>query len=160
MAETLPVLQFSHFEHAALIRAVVEDFAPRFVPDCVAIYVDDTRDDLEPSELALLADLGIDVDSRGKMPHVMLHSVEKNWLLLVEAVTNHGLIDDKRHAELTKLCAGSTAGLIFVTALPSRAIMADLPGEIAWETVVWTADEPSHLIHFNGARFLGPYKAP
>jgi hypothetical protein len=30
-------------------------------------------------------------------------------------------------------------------------------GEIAWETEVWVADAPSHLIHFNGERFLGPY---
>ena len=26
-----------------------------------------------------------------------------------------------------------------------------------WETEVWIADAPSHLIHFNGNRFLGPY---
>ena len=30
-------------------------------------------------------------------------------------------------------------------------------GEIAWETEVWVADAPSHLIHFNGLRFLGPH---
>jgi hypothetical protein len=30
-------------------------------------------------------------------------------------------------------------------------------GDIAWETEVWVADAPSHLIHFNGERFLGPY---
>ncbi len=31
-------------------------------------------------------------------------------------------------------------------------------GEIAWETEVWVADAPTHLIHFNGERFLGPYE--
>jgi adenine-specific DNA-methyltransferase len=30
-------------------------------------------------------------------------------------------------------------------------------GDIAWETEVWVAEAPSHLIHFNGERFLGPY---
>ncbi len=29
--------------------------------------------------------------------------------------------------------------------------------QIAWETEVWVADAPSHLIHFDGVRFLGPY---
>jgi BsuBI/PstI restriction endonuclease domain len=29
--------------------------------------------------------------------------------------------------------------------------------EISWETEVWVADSPAHLIHFNGERFLGPY---
>ena len=26
--------------------------------------------------------------------------------------------------------------------------------DIAWETEVWTADNPDHIIHFNGERFL------
>ena len=30
--------------------------------------------------------------------------------------------------------------------------------EIAWETEVWIADAPEHLIHFNGECFLGPYE--
>jgi hypothetical protein len=47
---------------------------------------------------------------------------------------------------------------VYVTAFPSRAVMSRYLGEIAWETEVWCADAPSHLIHFNGARFLGPYE--
>ena len=30
--------------------------------------------------------------------------------------------------------------------------------DISWETEVWVADAPTHLIHFNGERFLGPYE--
>jgi hypothetical protein len=30
---------------------------------------------------------------------------------------------------------------------------------ISWETEVWTAEAPDHLIHFNGERFLGPYRS-
>lgn len=88
---------------------------------------------------------------------MVLHFTAKNWLLLVESVTSHGPVDGKRHAELAKLFAGSTAGLVYVTAFPNRAIMGCYLGEIAWETEVWVADAPSHLIHFNGVRFLGPY---
>jgi hypothetical protein len=29
--------------------------------------------------------------------------------------------------------------------------------KISWETEVWVADSPTHMIHFNGERFLGPY---
>lgn len=108
-------------------------------------------------DAALLAELGVDVDSHGKMPDVVLHFVEKNWLLLVESVTSHGPVDGKRHAELAKLFAGSKAGLVYVTAFPNRSIMGRYLPEIAWETEVWVADAPSHLIHFNGVRFLGPY---
>ena len=91
------------------------------------------------------------------MHDVGLHFVEKNWLLLVESVTSHGPVDGKRHSELAKLFARSTAGLVYVTAFPNRSIMGRYRGEIAWETEVWVADAPSHLIHFNGERFLGPY---
>lgn len=30
--------------------------------------------------------------------------------------------------------------------------------KIAWESEVWCADRPSHTIHYNGERFLGPYE--
>jgi hypothetical protein len=144
-------------EHSELIRAIIEDFAPRFAPGSVLVYVGDTGDKWGYFDAPLLVSLGIDVDSHGKMPDVVLHYTAKNWLLLVESVTSHGPVNGKRHAELAKLFAGSTAGLVYVTAFPNRAIMGRYLGEIAWETEVWVADAPSHLIHFNGVRFLGPY---
>jgi hypothetical protein len=144
-------------EHSELIRAIIEDFAPRFAPGSALVYAGDTGDKWGYFDAALLAELGVDVDSHGKMPDVVLHFTEKNWLLLVESVTSHGPVDGKRHAELAKLFAGSTAGLVYVTAFPNRAIMGRYLAEIAWETEVWVADAPSHLIHFNGVRFLGPY---
>lgn len=144
-------------DHSELIRAIIEDFAPRFAPGSVLVYAGDTGDKWGYFDAAMLAGLGVDVDSHGKMPDVVLHFVEKNWLLLVESVTSHGPVDGKRHAELAKLFAGSTVGLVYVTAFPNRAVMGKYLGEIAWETEVWVADAPSHLIHFNGVRFLGPY---
>ncbi len=147
-------------EHSELIRAIIADFAPRFAPGSVLVYAGDTGDKWGYFDAALLAGLGVDVDSHGKMPDVVLHFTRKNWLLLVESVTSHGPVDGKRHAELAKLFAGSTAGLVYVTAFPNRTIMGRYLGEIAWETEVWVADAPSHLIHFNGVRFLGPYNAP
>lgn len=145
-------------EHSELIRAIIEDFAPRFAPGSVLVYAGDTGDKWGYFDAALLAELGVDVDSHGKMPDVVLHFTANNWLLLVESVTSHGPVDGKRHTELAKLFAGSTAGLVYVTAFPNRAIMGRHLGEIAWETEVWVADAPSHLIHFNGVRFLGPYE--
>lgn len=147
-------------EHSELIRDIIEDFAPRFAPGSMLIYAGDTGDKWGYFDAALLAGLGVDVDSHGKMPDVVLLYTEKNWLLLVESVTSHGPVDGKRHAELARLFAGSSAGLVYVTAFPNRAVMSRYLSEIAWETEVWTADAPSHLIHFNGERFLGPYHAP
>jgi hypothetical protein len=147
-------------EHSELIRAIIEDFAQRFAPGSNLVYAGDTGDKWGYFDAELLAKLGVKVDPHGKMPDVVLHYKKKDWLLLVESVTSHGPVDGKRHAELARLFAGSTAGLVYVTAFPSRAVMARYLGEIAWETEVWAADAPSHLIHFNGERFLGPYSAP
>jgi len=144
-------------DHSELIRAIIEDFAPRFAPGSRLVYAGDTGDKWGYFDAPLLASLGVDVDFHGKMPDVVLHFTDRNWLLLVESVTSHGPMDGKRHAELARLFAGSKAGLVYVTAFPTRAIMGRYLGEIAWETEVWVAEAPSHLIHFNGARFLGPY---
>jgi hypothetical protein len=144
-------------EHSELIRSIIEDFAPRFAPGSILVYVGDTGDKWGYFDAPLLVQLGVDVDLHGKMPDVVFHYVEKNWLLLVESVTSHGPVDGKRHAELANLFHHSTAGLVYVTAFPNRTIMGRYLGEIAWETEVWVADAPSHLIHFNGERFLGPY---
>ncbi|AXA56687.1 BsuBI/PstI family type II restriction endonuclease [Pseudomonas thivervalensis] len=145
-------------DHSELIRDIVESFAPRFAPGSTLVYAGDTGDKMGYFDAPLLASLGVEVDSHGKMPDVVLHFTQKNWLLLVESVTSHGPVDGKRHAELAKLFKGSTAGLVYVTAFPNRGIMGRYLGEIAWETEVWVADAPSHLIHFNGVRFLGPYE--
>jgi hypothetical protein len=144
-------------EHSELIRAIIEDFAARFVPGGVLIYAGDTGDKWGYFDAVMLARLGVNVDAHGKMPDVVLHYPERNWLILVESVTSHGPVDGKRHAELSRLFAGSSAGLVYATAFPNRATMSRYLADIAWETEVWVADAPSHLIHFNGERFLGPY---
>jgi len=146
-------------EHSELIRAIIEEFAPRFAPGSVLVYAGDTGDKWGYFDAVLLSRLGVNVDAHGKMPDVVLYYTDKNWLLLVESVTSHGPVDPKRHAELARLFAGANAGLVYVTAFPNRATMSRYLAEIAWETDVWVADASSHLIHFNGERFLGPYKA-
>ena len=144
-------------DHSVLIKAIIEQFAPRFAPGSVLVYAGDTGAKWGYFDKELLRKLGVTVDSHGKMPDVVLHFTEQNWLLLVESVTSHGPVDGKRHGELSKLFSESKAGLVYVTAFPNRQIMGRYLDEIAWETEVWVADAPSHLIHFNGVRFLGPY---
>ena len=150
-------IRLSPGAHSELIKAIIEEFASRFVPGGVLIYAGDTGEKWGYFDKLLLAKLGVAVDGHGKMPDVVLYYPEREWLLLVESVTSHGPVDGKRHEELARLFAKSKAGLVYVTAFPSRAIMARYLGKIAWETEVWCADAPSHLIHFNGERFLGPY---
>lgn len=151
-------IRLSPGEHSALIKAIVEEFASRFVPGGSLIYAGDTGEKWGYFDEAVLRGLGVRVDAHGKMPDVVIHDTTRDWLILVEAVTSHGPVDGKRHDELARLFAASSAGLVFVTAFPNRTLMARYVVDIAWETEVWVADAPSHLIHFNGSRFLGPYQ--
>lgn len=153
-------IKLSPGEHSELIRKIIEDFAPLFAPGSILIYAGDTGDKMGYFNRERLADLGVVVNDHGKMPDVVFHYTARNWLLLVESVTSHGPVNAKRHDELMRLFAGSSAGLVYVTAFPARTVMARYLPEISWETEVWVADAPTHLIHFNGARFLGPYQEP
>lgn len=150
-------LTLSAGDHSALIRDIIEDFGARFVPGGRLVYAGDTGEKWGYFDAALLAELKVDPGSHGKMPDVIIYDERRNWLLLIESVTSHGPVDGKRHDELTRLFSSSSAGLVYVTAFPTRAIMSRYLSEIAWETEVWVADAPSHLIHFNGDRYLGPH---
>lgn len=145
--------------HSELIKQIINEFAPRFAPDSALIYVGDTGDKVGYFQVERLAELGVvDIDEHGKMPDVVLHFETNDWLLLVEAVTSHGPIDPKRHNELANLFSTARVGIVYVTAFPDRGVMARYLGDISWETEVWCADSPTHLIHFDGERFLGPYE--
>ncbi|MDH5571951.1 MAG: restriction endonuclease [Gammaproteobacteria bacterium] len=146
-------------KHSNLIRSIIEDFGQNFVPGGELVYVGDTETKWGYFDQSLLRSLGVDVEHHGKMPDVVIYYRDKNWLILAEAVASSGPVDGGRHAELSELFNNSTAGLVFVTAFPDRGeIFRKFLSVVAWETEVWCASDPTHLIHFNGIRFLGPYK--
>jgi hypothetical protein len=140
-----------------LIKAIIEHFCPAFAPGGVVLYIGDTENKFVHLEAGGLAALGVTLDSAAKIPDVIVHHTAKNWLLLIEAVTSAGPVDGKRRKELKALFAGCRAGLVFVTAFEHRRTMQSFVSHIAWESEVWIADDPDHMIHFNGERFLGPY---
>lgn len=140
-----------------LIKAVIEELCPRFVPGGTVIYIGDAEDKFLHLDTKYLKKLGIEIPAAAKMPDIIVHDTRRNWLLLIEAVTSAGPVDGKRRAELKQIFSKCTAGLVFVTAFASRGAMRSFLTQISWETEVWVAENPDHLIHFNGERFLGPY---
>jgi len=141
-----------------LVQRIIEDFCPRFTPGGIVVYLGDTGQKQRQVEAGYLEGLGVEIDEHGKMPDVVVHLRDKDWLVLIEAVTSHGPIGIKRHNELKALFGSARSGLVFVTAFLTRRAMTKYLNDIAWETEVWVADAPSHVIHFNGERFLGPYE--
>jgi adenine-specific DNA-methyltransferase len=140
-----------------LVAQIIDEFAPRFTPGGTVLYVGDTDNKFAYFDITALAALGVEIETHGKMPDVILHYTDKNWLILIEAVTSHGPINPKRRDELKHLFHNSQAGIVYVTAFLTRRAMVEYLNEISWETEVWVAEAPSHIIHFNGERFLGPY---
>ena len=140
-----------------LVKKIIDDFCQLFTPGGHIIYVGDTQTKWAYFDPSALRSIGVEIEEHGKMPDVVVHHVEKGWLVLIEAVTSHGPVNPKRRRELKELFAGSKIGLVFVTAFLERRAMIKYLNDISWETEVWVAESPTHLIHFNGERFLGPY---
>jgi len=142
-----------------LIKEIIDEFCPRWTPGGVVLYIGDADEKFAHYDEASLRALGVEIEQHGKMPDLIVHDIRRNWLVLIEAVTSHGPVDPKRKGELETLFRQSTAPLVLVTTFLNRAAMMRYLPEIAWETEVWCASDPTHLIHFNGERYLGPYNA-
>ena len=76
-----------------LIKSVVEQFCPRFASGGEVLYLGDAGEKLNDSQILRFRDLGIELDRHGKSPDVILYLKRDNWLILIEAVTSHGPID-------------------------------------------------------------------
>jgi len=140
-----------------LLKKIVEDFCSYFTPGGHVLYIGDADTKWAVFEEHALSSLGVVVNEHGKMPDLVVYMPGRNWLILMGAASTHGPVDAKRHGELSSLFGNSTAGLVYVSCFESREDMRRYLAQISWETEVWCADNPTHLIHFNGERFLGPY---
>lgn len=142
-----------------LIEKVIQDFCQLFTPRARIVYLGDTGNKVVHFDAAVFAEIGLNLDPHhGKMPDLVVYDGQRGWLALIEAVTSHGPVNAKRLSELKRLFGAGRAGLVFVTAFLDRTSMQRYLGEISWETEVWVAEAPTHLIHFDGERFLGPYE--
>lgn len=150
-------LSFGPGEHNALIRAVIEQFLPRYGHGAEVLYVGDAENKDLHIDKQRLQELGFFDLAHGELPDVVAYSESKGWLYVVEAVHSFGPISAVRRDRLTALLDKCTAGVVFVTAFATRVTFRKWVKDIAWETEVWIAEEPDHLVHFDGVRFLGPF---
>lgn len=147
---------FSVGKHNELQKAIIEEFAPRFAPNSECLYVGDTtRKDLVKN-VDKLEKLGFEITLHDKMPDVVLYREDKNWIYFVESVTSVGPMDPKRILEIEEMTKDVNAGKVYVTAFPDFKTYKKFSEELAWETEVWIAEMPEHMIHLNGDKFMGP----
>jgi adenine-specific DNA-methyltransferase len=158
-------MKLSPGKHNQLHADILHEFCSRFIgASGRVLYIGDTASSREEGgklmilEREYLRKLGVPPMSHEKLPDVVVYDEKQKWLFLIEAVTSHGPVSPKRWLELEEAFKGCKVGVVYVTGFPDRATFRKNAAEIAWETEVWIADEPDHLIHFNGDRFLGPHK--
>lgn len=156
---TLPsggTLALSPGKHNVLQVAIIKEFAQRFAPGAALLYLGDAANKTLHLERDALASLGVPVTKHDKLPDVVLHDPNKGWLLLIEAVTSHGPVSPKRKRELEAVLSKCSLDCVYVSAFPDLAEFKRHLANIAWESEVWVAEMPDHMIHFNGEKFLGP----
>ena len=148
--------QFSAGKHNELQKAIIEEFAPRFAPNSECLYVGDTIEKDLVKNVDKLRKLGFAITLHDKMPDVVLYREDEDWIYFVESVTSVGPMDPKRIIEITDMTKSVKSGKIFVTAFLDFTTYKKFAESLAWETEVWIADMPDHMIHLNGDKFLGP----
>ena len=150
-------LKLSLGEHNVLQKAIIEEFLSRYGGGASVLYIGDTSNKTLHIETDRLKELGVFELSHDELPDIIAYSKKYNWLYLIEAVYSSGPISETRLLELKKALGKCKSELIFVTAFLTRNDFKKWQMDIAWETEVWTADHPDHLVHFNGHKYLGPF---
>ena len=159
-------LQFTPGEHNKLQQAILRDFLGRFAQDADVLYVADAAKKRD-GDAALrihkdekeLAKLGLPALKKGqKIVDIIAYSPSKKWLYLIEAVHSSNPLTPPRHIQIKNWLKNCNVGRVYVTAFQTRKDFRKYATEISWDTEVWIAEAPDHMIHFNGDRFLGPHE--
>lgn len=151
------LIKFSPGKHNVLQVRIIKELVPRFCSKAKLVYVGDAASKLLFEDQRLLRKLNIPITKHDKLPDVVLYDEEKNHLLLIEAVTSHGPISPKRQVELGGVLKGCRVQKIYISAFPDFHEFKRHTDNIAWETEVWIASNPDHMIHFNGPKFFSAY---
>lgn len=147
--------QLSTGEHNRLQKAVAEVFREHFAPSTEFIYLGDSTDRELYKNKELLEELGFDITLE-ILPDIVLYDREKKWLYFIECVTSVGPISEQRKLDIEEMTSDVQAGKIFITAFPNFTVFKKFANNLAWDTEVWIAEMPTHMIHLNGDKFIGP----
>lgn len=152
-------LKLTSGTHNALQKKIIEDFAARFAPASTCLYVGDTTDKVLVWDEEELSRIGVEVTIHDKMPDVVLYRPDRGWVYFIEAVTSVGPMSPERVLDIRRMCKRKDIGAVYVTAFENFAVFRKFADKLAWDTEVWIADAPDHMIHLNGDRFMGPRMA-
>lgn len=153
-------ISLSYGAHNDLQKEIIETFLPLFGFGAEVLYVGDTTDKFLHLDEKALKEINFFVLEHDELPDVVAYSHEKNLLYLIEAYHSTGEWNEIRVRKVKRKLkeSGCTADVVFFTAFETKNAFKQKAKDIAWETEVWIAESPEHLVHFNGYKFLDIHK--
>ena len=147
-------IELSYGEHNILQKEIVENFLAKFGFNSQVLYIGDTANKFLYKDDKTLSELKCFNLKHEELPDVIAYSKDKNLLFLCEAVHSAGPMSEIRVRKLKEQLKNCTAEIVFITAFLTKKDFKKWTLDIAWETEVWIAETPEHMIHFNGYKFL------
>ncbi len=139
-----------------LINSILVAFRRFLIPTGRVLWV--SEGDSEPTYASRtgLARLGIRILQPHSLPNVVIFDPKRDFVALVDKADRPGIMTLKHREAVTEAFHMCEFRLISVTAFTNRLECRDSQLEIPWETFVWFAEEPNHLVYFDGGRLFGP----
>ena len=153
---TFPSGETRHMEpgrSSVIARAVVEEFASRFLEVPSVIWLSESRNHVVARDVRLAQEIGLTIRPDRNLPDLILADLgpPKPLLVFVEVVATAGPMSEARQTALMAIAAeGGFAEdqVAFVTAYADRgdAVFMSSVGQLAWRSCAWFMSEPDHII--------------
>ena len=144
---------------ANITKAIIEDFAPRFLTQPVVIATSDSAEKVTTLDEARAKAIGLNVKADQNLPDVILVDLGPSdpLLVFIEVVATDGPVSERRMEALRELVveAGFPPDHVaYVTAYLDRsaAPFRSTIGTLAWGSYAWFMSEPEGLIELSNSR--------
>ena len=142
---------------SVLVRAVLEELAPRLMDKPYVLAVCHGGDPTADEDRFELARARLSLADSPALPDIIALDVADGSLWFLEIVVTGGEIGHRRRAELSSWAGArgfQPERCRFVTVYRSRSepIFRRTVGTLAWDSLVWLADEPTRVLRLEHLR--------
>jgi len=144
--------QLTPGKYGELQFALLTKFVPRFAPGATPLYMSDAANKLLIYEREQLEKQGVPIIAHSQLPDIILFHEVRNWLYLIQIVApgSNRPVSHERRQELERILADCSAERICLSVFKKSTDFARYAADIAFETHIWIATIPEHMIHYNG----------
>lgn len=132
----------------SLLVDTIELFGPQYAPDSFILYLQDVSNNITIYEHIWLAQLGLLITAPALLPDILLYHEGADMLFFIELVTMHGPIVQQRKYALEALSRKVKTRRVYVSVFFSYIDFKPHATSIAWDSCVWMAQIPDHIIYY------------